>query len=340
MMYLHFVALLIGVFFISSCATIFNSRTTPIHITVSEPSNILINHDTIATMQTSVVYRAERKEPNVELQVSSESKTKDFHLKRQMSVLMWSNLIGPFGILGVLTDGFTHRGYTHPQRIYIDYDNSSYTYRRYDSEEDARKNIIKLTPFKIICIVNPSAEIAYERIVSHKLSAQFKAGYLLSRSIDEIHTKITPNRKGYLLSVEPKFYFREKAPYGMYLSMEGSYLKSNYSMVEWFDIPHPESVEDDDTYYENETYSDSIGVHKRNSAINLKLGYVYTYKRFILDAYVGLGAFHKHVWHTDRLHPEHTLTSPQHPNIWYLSQVEQRQWTIGIPMNFSIGYRF
>lgn len=339
MMYLRFLILFMCMLLVSSCATILNSNTAPVHIMLSEPSTVLIDQDTIAKDQTAVFYRAESRKPNILVHASNENQVKEFYLDHKPTISALSgNWLMPVNYIGMIMNTVTDRAMTYPRIIYIDFDDSKNAYVTHTPWFDVKKNIIKFTPLKTWGIVNPAIELAYERMLTNRISAQTKIGYLLPHGVYKAYMAIPPDRKGYLISVEPKIYLKDKAPYGLYLGMEGSFLRSDYARVESFKPP----IEDDN--YSNEEresyYQDSIGVHKRNSAINLKIGYLHTYKRWVLDAYVGLGAFHKHVWHTDRLHPEHTSAATHILSVWQMPETENRGWIIGVPMNIAVGYRF
>ncbi|HMR19276.1 MAG TPA: hypothetical protein PKA53_08245 [Sphingobacterium sp.] len=345
MLYLRFYISLLCTIFMGSCATILNSSTAPVHISVSEPSTVLIDSDTIAKMQSAVMYRVPRKKPNIWVHASNgEDKTKEFLLTHKLSILGLSNIIGPFSWLGLAVDGITGRGMTYPHTVYIDFDDSENMYLQYTPQNDAKKNFIKFAPFKIAGMINlnPAVELAYERVLTRQISAQVRMGYLLPRAILEIEKRFPTGRKGYLLSAEPRIYLKNKAPYGLYLGLEGSYLKSDYSSILLFELPDSDGQYNDDQYgYEyRETYQDSVVVHKRNSAINIKIGYQHVYKRWSIDFYAGLGALYKNVWHTNRLYPEHDMVHPRHPNVWYYAEKEQQGWTVGVPLNIAVAYRF
>ena len=87
-------------------------------------------------------------------------------------------------------------------------------------------------------------------------------------------------------------------------------------------------------------YVDTFRVKKQTYSLNFKFGWQLFVKRVSLDFYMGLGIRYKDVRHFDRIKPEDEMESPRHPNIYYITNLEGKYWTISLPLNFRIGWIF
>src|SRR5690606_35902008 len=74
-------------------------------------------------------------------------------------------------------------------------------------------NIVKLTPFRLVGLLNPGIELSYERAF-HRTSTQITGTYLLSRNLYERNLPIHPQIKGFQVGIEERFYWAEFGPRG------------------------------------------------------------------------------------------------------------------------------
>lgn len=202
-------------------------------------------------------------------------------------------------------------------------------------ESAFKKNVIKITPFKMLDLSNPAIEMIYERKISLHFSTQFMASYIISNSLSNFGDNFSPNNKGYRIALEEKYYLRSTTPKGIYFSLEFNYLSIDYNAIENFGEKNIY-----DSLYLNTYYPDSISISKQTYSMNCKIGYQFHIKRFTLDVYGGLGLRYKDVTHNDRIKPEDEMEMPRHPNFYYYKNQEGKYWTIIFPLNVSIGYSF
>ncbi len=112
---------------LTSCATIMNQSHKSITIYTTEPSKIVLNHDTINTIDNKVNLNVERKRELIKITALTDSLTKEFEVEPKNSFMYWSNIFCNYGI-GMLVDRKNPKRYSYPQRIYI---NSTDTISRY-----------------------------------------------------------------------------------------------------------------------------------------------------------------------------------------------------------------
>lgn len=125
-------------------------------------------------------------------------------------------------------------------------------------------NVIKLTPLKVFGFMNPSMELVYERKINERYSTQVMASYLLPNPIFRSNSSLKMNIQGFRVSVTPRYYLKKNALHGKYLGIELDYLKNQYNEEVLFDIHGDES--------EN-TYLDTISIHKFNVSLSVVIGY-------------------------------------------------------------------
>lgn len=323
---------------ICSCATLFNSRTENLTIITSEPSKIVVSHDTsnfYLTQQNLIVPRS--KEP-LNISTINPTSSKSISIKSKSSFAYWLNLYPSSAWTGFLIDMNNPKRYSYPRTIFINTrskENSYLTYKPIDSTISKLNNIIKFTPLKLVGLSNSGIEVSFERKTGNYFSTQIMASYLLpSNFLDAYDYK--PMYKGFRLGIEEKLYFKKSALYGPYLGLEFNYMKNQYKNISWFGVKNIYS----DTTYNFTNYPDSIRIHKQTYSINLKLGYQYFVNRFSFDVYVGLGARYKDVVHLDRINPKDDMEMPRHPNFYYITNLNGKYWTLSIPLNFRIGWTF
>jgi hypothetical protein len=113
----------------TSCATIFNRSHKDITIYATEPSKIVLGHDTIMTIDNKAILNVARKKQAIKITASTDSLTKNVEVEPKNSVMFWCNLIN-YGI-GMLVDRKNPKRYTYPQRIYLNSADTIGQYFRY-----------------------------------------------------------------------------------------------------------------------------------------------------------------------------------------------------------------
>jgi len=333
--------MVVSLMLLSSCATIFNSKTTNLTIITSEPSKLIFDKDTLKNYTTNKNITVNRDKKPLIVTVCNDSLMKTVKINSKNSFAYWLNLYPNWHLwTGFIIDTKTKRRYTYPKTVFIDFnkkDSTYLTYKPLDKLYDKKSsNILKLTPLKLVGLINPSIEMSYERKTGRSFSTQIMASYLLPISIMDIGSDFKPNIKGFRVSVEEKFYLKKSAPLGPYLSFEFNYLKNQYKDIWNFGIEDIYS----DTTYNFTNYPDTFGIKKQTFSFNLKLGYQLIVRRLSFDFYAGLGIRYKDVSHFDRINPNDEMEMPRHPNIYYYTNKEGKYWTISIPLNVRIGWIF
>lgn len=323
----------------SSCATLLNTRTENLSIITRVPCKIVINDDTLKSISTHNYVTVERSKYPLSISAFNDNNAKNISIKSRNSFAYWLNLYPSIYWAGFIVDKNNQKRYGYPRTIYIDTnsDQTNYlTYEPMDSTMSKYNNIIKFTPLKLTGLVNPALEISYERKTGDNFSTQIMGSYLLPESVMDPANGFIPNIKGYRLAVEEKFYLNKSAPIGPYISLELNYMKNRYKDIWNFGVKDIFS----DTAYNYTNYPDTFGIKKQTYSINLKFGYQLFVKRFSFDFYAGLGLRYKDVSHFDRKNPDDEMEMPRHPNIYYISNLNGKYWTISIPLNFRIGWTF
>lgn len=112
---------------LTSCATIMNQSHESITIYTTEPSKIILNYDTIKTIDNKANLKVERKKEPIKITASTDSITKKIEVKSKNSFAYWSNIVCNYG-LGMFIDRNNPKRYSYPRKIFI---NSSDTISRY-----------------------------------------------------------------------------------------------------------------------------------------------------------------------------------------------------------------
>ena len=107
-----------------------NEAHKSITIFTTEPSKIILNRDTINTIDNKVNLNVERKKDPIKITASTDSLTKEFDVEPMNSFMYWSNIFYNFGI-GMLVDRNNPKRYSYPQRIYITSTDTISRYYRY-----------------------------------------------------------------------------------------------------------------------------------------------------------------------------------------------------------------
>jgi hypothetical protein len=316
---------------LSSCASLFNSRLTHTRIVTNQPSKLTINGvENSDLVNQKEIWINRTKEP-LEITAESTENKKTVIVNAKNSFMYWANLYY-YGI-GMLIDKNNPKRYCYPRTIYLDLKDSLSTYQTYlpyKRLNDSLKNQIKFTPLKLVGLVNPGLELAYERKTCSQFSTQIMGSLLFDYKAS--NSTIT----GFRTSIEEKFFYRKSAPIGPYLGFEINYLQKKYYDTWNFGVA--------DVYYNpdypNTNYSDDYGINKKTLSFNFKWGYQTIIKRFVIDFYAGLGLKYRDVKHFDRINPNDEMESSTDISFNYMNNREINEWSISLPLTVKVGWVF
>lgn len=122
--------ILIASLLLTSCATTMNQSHKVITIYTTEPSKIILNRDTINTIENKATLEVERKKEILKVTALTDSLTKVIEVEPKNSFMYWSNIFCNYGI-GMLIDRNNPKRYTYPQRIYLNSSDTSSKYYTY-----------------------------------------------------------------------------------------------------------------------------------------------------------------------------------------------------------------
>lgn len=314
-----------------SCATLFNSPITCTRVVTNLPSKLTVNGEKKeALLNQHEICIKRTNEPLVIIVESKETK-KTVKVNAKKDIMFWANIYN-YGF-GALIDLSNSKRYCYPKTIFLDLKDSLSTYQTqlpYSKKYDSLKNQIKFTPLKLIGLVNPGLEIAFERKTSSQFSTQFMGSVLFD------YNNQTPTLVGFRTAIEEKFFYKKSAPIGPYLGFEINYLQKKYYDTWMFGVANVF----DNPNYQNTNYIDRFGINKKTLSFNLKWGFQTIFNRFVIDFYAGLGLVYREVHHFDRINPNDEMEATRHPNLYYISNREANEWSLSLPLNVKIGWAF
>src|SRR5690606_8797522 len=175
------------------------------------------------------------------------------------------------------------------------------------------KNQLKLSPIKIVDLINPGIEINYERKFDD-FSTQLSVAYLT----DVFGITEFTDFKGFRIALEEKYFlnskskkiFQKREYFHPYFSASIAFTKTDYKFESSFGLM------DSDTDFVTYEYLDIFGVKKQTMSLNFKYGFQTIYKHWIVDISFGLGLKYKNVKHYDRNNATDQLIKSRHPNVY------------------------
>lgn len=319
---------------ITSCASILNMPTQSITVITKEPSSIKIKDIDPFPVSKRVDTQVKRSSEPLKISVQDSLTTRRYSIKPHNSAVYWLNIYPSIFWLGFLIDMNKPARYAYPNTIYIDNKSNDYlTYIPLDSNIQKLRNIVKLSPYKLMDFSNPSIEFIYERKTSKLLSSQIMLSYLLPNNVWDMGYTFKPEIRGYKFGLEQKIYLNKSAPLGPYLAFEINHLNSKYKSIESF---HPPS--DSIPYFNG--YSDSINIVKHITNLNFKIGYQEITGRLTFDFYGGIGIRYKNVSHLNRINYNDLMSMPREPNIYYLNNQDGKYCIPVFLLNLRIGWLY
>lgn len=190
------------------------------------------------------------------------------------------------------------------------------------------KNNVKFSPVKLIDIVNPGFEFGYERYYSHKFSTQINI-----TKLERLNPFYYSEYSGYKVSIQQNFFVEKLDVHPIYLGIEPFFWKADFKSVGYFGKGD---------YFDtlNYNYFDSFSAKKIVFGLNLKIGIQLNFKRFLIDAYCGLGLKRRTIVHYDRINPIDVLEPPRHFNAPYEAMKETNDLVFNLPCSIKLGFLF
>lgn len=336
---------------LTSCATLLNGSYDRVNVVTDIPSRLTVNDDTLDFFSTHKTVYVQRSAEPLVVTATSTGDTAKTMVSPKNSAAFWLNIYFNYG-LGMLVDKDSPRRYDYPHVVYLAFSDSSakpglHSLRRlmraprtpiftYGQVNDSMNSIVKITPLKVLGWINPAVELSYERWTGKRLSTELTASLMLPRPImDTDGTKY--DTRGFYVALEQRWYYRNSAPVGPYVALELNHLHSRYRSGWIFGEPDPFAYPEEQI---RRSYFDDFGIRKRTTSLNFKWGLQYVIGRMAFDLYFGLGLKYRDVRHFDRFNPQDPMRWTRHPNIHYISNRENANWSVSVPLNFKLGWVF
>ncbi|MFT5336172.1 MAG: hypothetical protein ACJAY8_000263 [Sphingobacteriales bacterium] len=305
------ITLLSCVALFASCATILNSSRQEIVVYSKKPVKYIVNkEDTISPKDNRATIVVERKNP-LTITAISDTAVHTFYPRSRTSGLFWMNLFTPY-FVGIPVDLISGKAKGYKRFMYLDQSGSNMQYSNFDSLSEPHSMLLKFSPLKLMGLFHPGVELGLEFPFSQKNSMQILASYLFpissaygSTNWDPTSSRWNVKNQKFNISFEARHYLTRGFGEGLYLGLDMNHLNSKTVETVPFYDEDPNALSQD-------TYQDSISVHKIGNSMAFKLGYVIPGDRVSLDMYIGLGVRYVNTTHEGRQFPEHTLK----PALW------------------------
>jgi len=332
---IKYTSLVLLLIFFCSCASYLNQATQQITIETNKPCEMTVNGEKLPWISSHQRYQAIRSKDSLHISFKKDSITKQISVPAENSFAYYLNAYPGFWV-GFWIEKNEPKRYAYPAVIYSDLNNPNVPYLSYkpsNPEDLKHKNILKLSPITPIQAFNPDVELAYERRISNRLSAQFGTSYLLRNPV--YNTSFDSETKGYTLSLQAKYFFNGNAQFGKYIAFEVYYLNENHKTNDSF-----QDTTTKGNPYPIYCYTDTFKIKKQTLSFNFLYGYQYRIDQFTVDLYCGLGLRYKDVKQSGRKNPRDAYQNFPDLDIKRLLNEEGQNWVPNFSLNFRIGYNF
>lgn len=327
------------VLLLSSCATVINHQKCLVEIESENPQYVTVDSVRLPGFKKKHEIHLNRSNEDVVIKLSSETDSleKTVVVEAYNSRAFDLNVLATLGI-GMLVDRNNPKRYVYPAKVSID--NTMENGERIGiSGFLSYPYIIKTTPLKIFGMVNPSLEVAVEKVMTPYSSLQVMGSWLLPESfVYDDKDDVYNDTKGFRTSVEYRIYLTNQAPIGPYFSTEFEYLKNQYRISEKITCNTTQVA--GDLLGE---IDDSKGVDKEFYSLNFKLGIQADLsKRFYIDTYMGLGLRYRRAFYFDEnpICEDYFTDDCCFPGIIEERDRMGEEFCISIPLNIRIGLSF
>jgi hypothetical protein len=197
-------------------------------------------------------------------------------------------------------------------------------------DERLRSNQIKISPAMFSDPANPGIEISYEKRHTERYASQFSVALLRSFIPDLSFDDFS----GFKIAFEEKYFRKKKYPESKanpFLSGQLSYINVKYT-------DYNEFIQD--TALITPAYYDTFRVAKQTLSLNVKAGLQIAYRRFVLEFSGGIGLKYKMINRSELFDVNAYQTPTRHPNVFAIASQPGNYFTLSVPLNVTIGYRF
>ena len=336
-------SIIIIVLFLSSCATIINSKNCKLKIDSTPKEATILYND--SSYKTPHIFTFPRSKTPLNFTLIKDSLKKDITVLSSMNgSFLYGNLtFFYFCPIGYIVDFTNQKRFYYGKHFKINLSDTTTIYRpkvtrpyytffcesyRKISDTLLPRNIIKISPLNLTDNINPSIQLSYERMLLKKVSAQIELGYILPGNIFTLNHH--DDHKGFIIRAGINQVIKNTKHFKFYIGSDIFFIKTSYNALWSFTDPG-------DSLY---SYEDHFRVHKTTYGLNIKLGFVPDFHNFYIEYYFGLGVKHKDIYHTGRMNPNDKIQISRHPNPNLIAFDEGNYWTINIPFNIKIGFRF
>jgi len=332
--------LFLMVLVLQSCALLLNRPNKKVMVYTSTDQKVVYKKDTLATHQGTTVLIVPRAKEPIQLTVINDSAAHQVLVLSKPSLAFWSNIFFNNGI-GMIADAFTPKRFTYPANVPL-YGLASDTViskgvlfqseiksPQYKPKEAV--HLLKVSPQRMMNFLQPGLELSYEVRNNRSFSTQFTAAIMAP--------------KGYRGALEQKFYFEQRAPFGVYISLGVDFQANRFERVNSYVdkslIPDSLDYKDYYHYVDSLSYRDSITIRREIFNLNWKVGIQGQKGQLCYDLYFGLGYRYRSVVYEGRINPLHQVPDPdsRHPNFFDVLY-EGSYPLMNITAGFRIGYVF
>lgn len=197
---------------------------------------------------------------------------------------------------------------------------------------------LKVSSLRLFDPINPGFELSLEKAFKGDWSTQASIGYMTDLFNTANYFK---EMRGYRIGLEEKYFVLNTRIIRPYAAVEGVFYHTHFQASEKFEhykLMMNEGVEE----RQYTSYTDTFSVFKNTFSLNGKIGVQITIKTLVLEAYVGLGVKYRDVQHRDRKYPGDRLVRLDKwiPSPKLIAISEGKYFTMSVPLNLKIGYRF
>jgi len=317
----------------SSCATLFNNSTQRIVIDKDNRIKSISLDSSQKHIRSGNDFYVLRNRKPIKVRVKLDSTEQVVFLKSHNSFAFWINLYYNAG-LGWLIDWNKPERYSYRKLYYLEMKDSIVRVRRFSPKQYIfKKNQVKISPLKVISN-NRAIELSYEKQYARKFSLQFTSA-LLTDVFKNTPFAGLDDYSGFALGLENKYFIREFPDHRRYVSAEFAYVNFRFRDIKVFGYENPQ-----DSLSLAYNYLDTFVVKKQTFSFNIRYGKQFVTNHFVADFSFGLGIRYRDVRHSERLVPEDFLQAPRYPNVFYIQELEGKDFVPSVSLNLKLGYVF
>jgi hypothetical protein len=320
-----------------SCATLLNSQQMTMHIHSNKECTVYVNDNKVEEDSNPKKIEVPRSKNPLFLDIETDNLQKNITIYPHTSPLFYLNIFS-YAFLGFLIDYNANKRYDYPRDVYLQFDKKQFRYSTsvpFNTKLPLHRNIIKLTPFRMVGLIHPSFDLTYERILTKHHSFQATAGILYNNfntltDYNEIDKEVT----GWKANMEYRYYLLGSNPSGYYVSADASFFTKNHNAILTFLRPHPTFP------MSGFRYSDSIRIHQQTIGLHVLGGWQKIYSRIIIDIFAGFGLRLRKIQHSNRIFTGDKIAPNDYLTPFSLNYSEGSRIQPSIPLNIKIGWLF